>query len=533
MTEYDVIIIGAGPNGETTAAYLQKAGAKCLLIERRDEMGGGLATQDFGGFRFNLHATYMMMGELMPPYHDLFLPQYGVNFTTPPVQASFFYEKNKSLVLYLDPKKSADSVAKIAPEDKEKFLRFYTDMKEVGDKCLLPATYGSPMAPAEYAAMLSQSEIGQKVLEWSEMSPLEMLERYEIKDERVRGALLYLGCKWGIEPDLIGIGYMFAIYSYRMQNASLVGGGTHRLNSGLMRSGYESGLEVMENTEVQRIVIEDGEAKGVIVDDGKEIRARAVVSSLNPKMTFLEMVGQSNLQSDFVETIEQWQWDEWSLFCMHLGLRKFPRYKAEDNEPHCGEAFMQILGYESVDNVAKHWKDCMDGKLPGAAGTFSPISLFDPTQAPEGFNVMRVESEVPYEIVGKRWEEVSPLFAVELLKKWQEHLSDPSSLRLVKKFLYPPTWIEMKLPNMVRGSIKQGAYTPTQMGYFRPNTECSNYNTPIKGLYLSSAAVYPGGMITLGPGYNAAKKIAADLNLKIWWKDLEYVAEARRNNLIP
>lgn len=533
MTEYDVIVVGAGPNGQTTGVYLQKAGAKVLLIERRDEMGGGLATQDFGGFRFNLHATYMMMGELMPPYNDLFLLQYGVNFIRPEVQASFFYEKNKALVLYLDPQKTAESIERIAPNEKEKFLRFYEDIQEACEKCLLPATYASPIPPAEYASMLTQSEIGKRVLEWSEMSPLEMLEQYEIKDDRVKGALLYLGCKWGIEPDLVGIGYMFAIYNYRMQNASLVGGGTHRLNSGIMRSGYESGIEVMENTEVTKIIVENGEAKGVVTNHGKEIRAKAIVSSLNPPMTFLQLVGEKNLQTEFAEIIKQWQWDEWSLFCMHLGSRKLPRYKAEETEPHCGEALSQVIGYNSADEVVKHWKDCMNKTLPGVAGTFTPVSLFDPTQAPDGFNMIRVESEAPYEIAGRSWDEVAKQYADSLLHSWEEHLSNASEIKIIKKYLYPPPFIELKFPNMIRGSIKQGAYTPTQMGYFRPNSECSNYSTPIKGLYLSSAAVYPGAMITLGPGYNAARRIATDLNLDIWWQDPESVEDARRDNLVP
>ncbi len=532
--DLDVVIIGAGPNGETLAAYLSRAKAKVLILERRDEMGGGLATQDYGGFRFNLHATYMMMGELMPPVDDLFLAQYGVNFIRPPVQAAFFYERAKALTLYLDPKKSAESISRLAgAAEASKFLAFYHDIEEANLKCLLPTTYRPPMPPVELATMLSSSEIGQHVLEWSEQSPIEMLDHYEIRDDRVRAALLYLGCKWGIEPDLPGIGYMFAIYVYRMLNAALVGGGTHRLNSGIMRSAYEAGVSVKENTEVVKILIEDGTAVGVRTARGEEIRAKAVVSTLPPQQTFLQMVGEDQLEPSLVDTLKAWELDEWSLYMTHLGLRRLPKYRAEESDPHCGEALSQIVGFGSSQEIIDHWKKCEAKELPGPASTVTPTSFFDPTQAPRDGVTVRVESEVPYEILGSSWEKAKKPFGDRLVATWEDYLSNADEIRILKRFDYPPTYIEAKLPSMIRGSIKHGAYLPTQMGYFRPNTECSNYATPIPGLYTAGASTYPGGMITLGPGYNAALKIAEDLRLNVWWKIPKYIQDGIDLGLVP
>ena len=531
--EYDVIVIGGGPNGEVVGAYLQKAGAKCLIIERRHEMGGGLLTEDFGGFRFNLHATYMLMGELMPPYHDLFLPQYGVEFVKPEVQCSFFYEKDKALVLFADPEKSADSIGKISPEDKPKFLKLYSDFKEVNDKCLIPQTYVPPSPPAELAMLLSESEVGKKVLDWSEMSPLQIVEQYGIKNEIVKGALIYLGCKWGIEPDLVGIGYTFPIYLYRMLNASLVRGGSHRLNSALVRSGYEAGLEVMELTEAKKIIVEDGEAKGVITQTGEKIFGRAVVSSLNAPMTFLNLVGEEHLDPNLVSVTKEWKWEEWSLFGIHLGTKQIPKYRAESSSPHCGEALNSVTGYSSLNDVLEDWKSAMNKTLPGPGCTSTPTSLFDPSQAPFGHNIVRLESEAPFELNNGDWESVKDDYANKILESWKGYLTNADTIGIVKKYLYPPNYIELKLPNMVRGSIKQGAYLPTQMGYFRPNTDCSSYSTPIKRLYLTGAGVYPGGMITLGSGYSAARRVAEDLKFDIWWSEPEMLEEARRNRFIP
>ena len=90
-----------------------------------------------------------------------------------------------------------------------------------------------------------------------------------------------------------------------------------------------------------------------------------------------------------------------------------------------------------------------------------------------------------------------------------------------------PADIQNKFANMVKGSYKQGAYHPLQMGYLRPNQECSQYRTPVKNLYLGGASVAPGGMVIFGPGYNCANAIAEDFGIEKWWKEPEYVTTAR------
>lgn len=532
-SDFDVAIIGGGPNGETLAAYLQKAGARCVIIERRDEMGGGLITEDIGGFRFNFHATYMMIGELLPPFQDLNLVQYGCKFIRPEVQLSLVYAPNRALTFYLDPDKTEKSIAAVSAEDAPKFRKLYDQFKEACDECLIPATYVLPAPPAEYAAMLSETEVGNKVLQWSEMSPQEVLESFEIRDERVKAALLYIGCMWGVAPTLTGMGFMYPIFVYRMLNAALVQGGSHRLSSSLLRSAYESGLEAREDTVATKVVVENGDAKAVLTDTGEVIRAKAIVSTVNPWQTFLEFVGKDKLDPGFVQTIEEWKWEDWTLFSGHLGISGRPKLKAADDDPHCNDALLQVIGYESADQVIRHWDDATAGTLPGPEFGLTQTSLHDPTQAPEGLGVVRIETQVPYEASGKSWDALKADYGESLISKWREYLSNSSDVKTLKKIFYPPTYIQMKLVNMVNGSIKQGAYIPTQMGYFRPNADCSHYATPIRGYYIGGAAAYPGGMITLGPGYNAAAVIAKDLGLNIWWKEPAYVTAAKEKRLVP
>ncbi len=530
--DYDVVIIGGGPNGETLGAYLAKAGAKCLIVERRDEMGGGLITEDFGGFRFNLHATYGLLGEKAPPARDLFLAQYGASFHRPEVQLHLAPRGKPSLTVYTDPKKTAKSIRRISARDERAFSKLYADLGELNERCIIPWHYTPPAPPEEYEEMLDRSELGRKLLHIIPLSPLEILDDYGVENDTVRAAAIYAGCLWGPEPHTRGVGQMFAFFLYRMTNAALVSGGSHRLSSSLLRSYYENGGEVMENTEVKSVIIKDGEAKGVITDSGRQVSARAIVSTLNPRQTFLGLVGEEYLEKDLARKVKQWRWDEWSMFMVHLGVQGSPLYHSTDGEGKRG-ALLQLLGYQGLDDILEHWKDCGRGRVPTAAGGWTGTSEIDPTQAPEGLHVVRMETQVPFEVPGKNWKDLMGDFAADCIETWRAALENPREVQVLKQYYYPPTYIEMKLPEMAQGSIRHGAYIPEQMGYFRPHESCSSYRTPIGHFYVAGASVHPGGMVTLGPGYNAARVVAQDLGIKPWWKPPESLVKARREHLIP
>ncbi len=227
--EYDVVVIGAGPNGLTAAAYLQKAGLKTAVIERLPETGGGLVTQEICGFKLNHHATYMLLAELMPPYKDLELENWGVKFIRPEKQMAFLFKDKKALMLFTDPQKSAESISQFSQEDAEKFKKMWGEFEEMFEKFLFPATYLPPLDPVEQMEKLQKSdELGRKIAEISEMTPLEVINHYGFKNPRVRGALIYITCMFGLEPDEV-IGFLVPIYVLRVLNSALVKGGTHHL----------------------------------------------------------------------------------------------------------------------------------------------------------------------------------------------------------------------------------------------------------------------------------------------------------------
>ena len=244
--EYDAIVIGGGPNGLTCSAYLVKAGLRILLLDKKHEFGGGLYTEDMGTpFRFNAHAIYMLLAELMPPHQDLELEAKGVNYIRPPTQVGFLHRDGKALVFYTDPARSAESVRQFDGEDGDTFERMYAEFKEMCDEALIPATYVPPLPVIEQVELLEQTELGRRIAEISEWSPREIVDSYGFRDPRVQGAILHLATMWGIHPDVGGVGFMVPLYVYRMMNAALVRGGTHGLASALYANVRAGDVDIL------------------------------------------------------------------------------------------------------------------------------------------------------------------------------------------------------------------------------------------------------------------------------------------------
>ena len=134
---YDAIVIGGGPNGLTCAAYLARAGHRTLLLERRHETGGGLNTEEYYGYRLNMHAIYHMMGELMPAHRDLDLEAFGLRYLRAETNAAFPFRDGSSLLFSRDPKATASSIETFSPADAAAFGRMWEEFQPILDQYLV------------------------------------------------------------------------------------------------------------------------------------------------------------------------------------------------------------------------------------------------------------------------------------------------------------------------------------------------------------------------------------------------------------
>ena len=538
--KYDVIVIGAGPNGLATAAYLAKTGLKVLVLEKRIEAGGGLATElvTEPGFLHNTHAIYHLMVDFAPPIRDFQMEElYDVRYLRPSLQFAMPLADGRCLCLYTDVERTCSSIAQFSQRDAAAYREFHDKLDWLMKEFLGPATYVPAVPPLEQIVKLQGTEVGREIIELMELSPQEIVGRF-FENEHVKALLLYLACHWGIEHDMNGLGYMALICLNRMTHYSLCLGGSHMVSQALNKSLVENGGMILGSQAIKRIIVTDGRATGVELENGDVIQAeRAVVSSIDPHQTFLQLVGASNLDREFVEKIKLWQWDRWSLLTVHLALEEPPDFKAAASDPEINNAFIYVLGYETPDDLIAQWEDIGKGELSTRAGFNCCFpSVHDPHQAPPGRCSGLISEMAPYRLDGtpEKWlsirfkEEVARQ-RLEVLQKYAPNITGDKVMGL---YVSTPADIANKFADMVEGSIKQGAYLPLQMGFLRPNEDCSRYLTPVKNLYLAGASSYPGGLITFGPGYNAANAIADDLQVDRWWQEPEFIAEARRKGLL-
>ena len=538
--KYDVIIIGAGPNGLTAGAYLTKAGQKVLLLEKRYEVGGGLATEEvtIPGYLHNTHAMYHLMVDYAPPLKDLNIEEeYNIRFVHPDLQWVMPLSDGRCLCIYRDVDRTCQSIAQFSQRDADSYRQVHRRFRELTDSFLAPATYVPPMPVLTQAIQLQSTEVGKDILELSEQTPEEIVNDL-FEHDIVRTLMLYVTCHWGLEYDVSGVSYLVPLLLDRATNYRLVVGGSHRLSNALLKANVANGSKVKTSVRIKRIMVEDGVAKGVELEDGTQIgAAKAVLSTIDPIQTFIGLVGEAHLAPEFVEKTNGWEWEKWSLLGVHLALEEAPRFKAAESHPEINDAFIYVLGYESTDELKKHWDAIRNGELPDSAGIMSCFpSIHDPSQAPSGRATGHITQMAPYRLTAgaEQWLNIKfkEAQADRCLATLEKYAPNMTKDKVLWQYVSTPADIANKFSNMGEGSIKQGAYHTLQMGYLRPNEECSQNRTPIEKLYIGGASCYPGGLVTFGSGYLAANTIIEDAGIEKPWPEPEVVTAARQKGML-
>jgi phytoene dehydrogenase-like protein len=377
------------------------------------------------------------------------------------------------------------------------------------------------MAPVDISMALDRTDAGKELLDLVERSPLDIITGL-FENDRIRAFLLYHVCMWGLDPRETGLGLFVPLYLDRLMNKCYCQGGSHKLASSLAREFVRAGGVILDSSQVNRILVENGAVAGVELWEGRTLRSSVVVSTLDPHTTFLSLVGAERLPPDLKRSVEGWRYDKWSFDTVHVVSEEAPRYAAKD--PWASEAFMTILGFEGTDQMLAHWDNVIAGKidLDSFGGHATCESAMDshlvrvpPSRAHR--QVAFFQMHAPYDLEGG-WERRGREIEDRILRQWARYAPNMKRENVVMTNQETPVDIEIRFPNMRRGSIKHGDYVPVQLGCFRPNQDCSTTSTPIPGLYTAGASSFPGGCVLGAGGYLGANKVAEDLGVEKWWR---------------
>ncbi len=549
MEDYDVIVIGGGINGLTCAAYLGRAGLKTLVLEGRGECGAHCDTTEPGipGYLHNLHATWLVSA-ISPAMGDLELSRFGLEFRTTDYAYAKAFEDGTNVLVGNKPFDTKKSWAKHSPKDANMILK--GAMIAVKKMPLVINTMHDFLyrAPSE----VTKQSIGKLYTELFNMIGIDVpfekfwaMDGFEASDimfesEHIKTmlqSLAWIGALPPIHPTIGALGAsvigpltgpVFPVHQAR--------GGSHAVTHALVKAATTYGVKVLPCCPVKKILVENGEAKGVVLADeaiygGETITAKKIVSNLTLIPTFMDLVGEDHL-GKFASPISKFDYNEQNLIGVYYALDGAPQFASADYDDGIQRCFMGYFGGENSDELKKFNQDLVNRVIhPKIAANWFVPTLADPTQAPDGGHTAFVWLDTPPQ--PKSWKK-GPLDGLASWDKIKDEMADditdtfekfaPGFKKLIKdRIIYTPLDMQKNNPSALLGNWVGGSVIPEQFFTNRPVPgimKNGGSRTFLDNLYLSNST-HPWGTTWLASGYIAACEVAEDMGAReqAWWKD--------------
>jgi phytoene dehydrogenase-like protein len=519
---YHAIIIGAGHNGLVAAAYLAQSGQQVLILERREVLGGAAATEEvFPGFMVNTgaHDAGLFQEEIVKA---LFLKMQGLEFRESPVIAFAPQTDGPSLTLWRDAEKSTDEIARFSQQDAKRFPSY---VRQVGRMSrVLQQTMLLPppdVMDRNITDLLPWGKVGlrlkglgnREMMEFLRVLPMPAAEYLDewFETDALKGALGASSVSGMMQgPRSVGTAlmmmYQAADGNGGFRASRFVRGGMGELSATLASAARQNGAEIRTGIGVARILLQNGRATGVLLANGEEILADLILSSVDPRRTFFQLVGAPNLEPRFVRAVRNIIY-RGSTAKMNLALSGLPQFIGQTDEKQLSG---HILISPSLEYLERAYDDAKYGRT--SSNPFLDIvipSMLDGTMAPAGQHLMSIIMRyAPYNLRDSDWEEEREALGDQIVTTLAKYAPNINDLILHRQVLTPLDWEQSY--GLTEGSVFQGQMGLDQLLIMRPLPKWSQYRTPIANLYLCGACAHPGGGITGAPGYNAAREVLKD-----------------------
>ena len=516
---YDGIIIGAGHHGLVLGSYLAKAGLNVLLVDRRLKYGGGLCTEEVTepGFYHNLHSINHFQISEAPWFKDLGLSE-RVDYITPRYEFGQAHLDGTALVLGRDLDETCANIARFSKKDADTFRSWNRLAEKATAQILIPERFAEPLSQAERDALLSRTEVGREFLAITQRQPLDVVQEL-FEDEHVKLLFLFKVSLFGtwLTDTLSKTSPMGSVIrAFDLQTGyQLCRGGSFNLARGLMETFIGAGGHFQPQVQIERILVENGRATGIVLADGRTVRAsKFVASTLDVHQTFEDLIGREQLPAEFLQKLDGFQYTAWSLYGLHLALHESPRFAAASFDPNVDRSLKWSIGAETMQDLFDAHEDVKAGRVPSIIQFGSgPLSLLDPTQAPPGKHTTYAWHVLPlYPHGGQDKAGFNEAFADKIIECWAKYCPNLTRKNIIGQYIYTGERYSREMINMRGGDIFMGAFNAEQVMYNH-----FGYRSPIPNLYSAGSAGHPGGAISGGAGYITAGIIANELGIKPWW----------------
>ncbi len=548
---YDVVIAGGGPNSLSLAAYLGKCGLSVCICEATNECGGGCENvEPIPGLRIDPHATYLY-GAAAPAFEQLELHKFGFRLVNVFSAGGGILSDGRGFTFSLhDMETSSKIIRKFSRQDAEMWEVMHEALMAGGEMKnivkFLRSIYWTPPPPPHvqltpdelpWAKVMNEMLPGLYDEEWTRMSTFELADTlFETEAMKV---ILAMGAWYnGPFPTWKGTGIQgFACDMLFEYSSGSPRGGMHALAHALVRCAMHYGAKIYTNARVEEFIVEEGEAKGVIINDDAPIKnkkiyaTKAVISNTHVQRTFLDLVPSRELDQNFIEQVRGTNLRGGSLFVLSLVTKELPKFIGTANEDFADGRWPStvMINCDSREPIYDMAREIHGRNMhPLDPDKFIiPLLIhdtYDRTRAPEGYHVFSpIYQQVPPpeyhrdgpDAVNKAKDEIVD----SMLTKIRQVAPNLTDDKIVAKFVNTPYDAEHRNMAFVGGNWMGMSQEEEHWYEKKPIPELARYRTPIDRLYLCNHTSYPGGLALQAVPYNLMHILIEDLDLKPgdWW----------------
>ncbi|MEE9229551.1 MAG: NAD(P)/FAD-dependent oxidoreductase [Acidobacteriota bacterium] len=528
-SKVDAIVIGGGHNGLIAAGYLAKAGLKVTVLEKRSIVGGACVTEEIApGFRVS-RTSYVSSLMLPEVIRDFRMVERGYEVMIPDPSSFWVYPDGRYFLTHrADPVKQREEISKFSKKDVGAFERFDQDLMRL--RPLLDdimRTTPPKFPPVGIKDYWSYLRLGRKVQalgkkDMRHFMELMMASSAEYLDKRFEStemkATIATSGTVGTGVGVMTPGSAYVILHHVMGGVNgipgawgYVRGGMGSITKVLAEACKEWGVEIRTDSQVEKVLVRNGRASGVVLKNGDELQSRMVVSNADPKRTYLGFVDSEHLDPEFLEDIRKFKIQGTSIK-VNCALSELPDWKClpgkDPAAPHHQAMFAIAPSMDYLEEAFDDMKYGRPSRRPIIDGNIA--SVMDDSLAPKGKHVMSLFVQyAPYHLKEGTWPEIREKVADVIIDTIAEYAPNIKSAIIARDVLSP--WDLEQQYGLTEGNIFHGEITPDQIFFMRPAPGWAHYRCPLRGLYLCGSGAHPGGGVMGGPGMNASREILRDL----------------------